>query len=111
MHKAYEEAPGSDDVRRNLLFGYIKYANFLESEGRLDEAISYLAMAHEMDADNDAAANDLAKLYCDKAISLSSEGNHGMAMENLNNASGIALGSSKKVRKNISNYLFNIFIT
>ena len=107
LHKAYEEIPGSEDVKNNLLYGYIKYANFLDNKGDQDEAINYLSMAYEMDESNDIVANDLAVLYCDKGVRLSSEGDHVTAMENLNNAAGIAVRSSRKVRKNVSNYLFN----
>jgi len=107
LHRAFEEVPSNEDIKRNLLYGYVKYAEFLENKGDPDNAINYMDMAYEMGRSEDLIANNLAILYCDRGAKLSSGGDYVTAMDDLNNASEIALGASPKVRKNIANHLFN----
>lgn|GEM_PF-1018835 len=106
LHKACEELPDNEDVKKNLLYGYARYADVLEREGKLDQAIEYLEMALEMGKADQVVANNLAILYCQKGVQLSNAKKYSIAMDYLNRAEEAAM-VSKKIRRNVANYLFN----
>lgn len=106
LHKAYEELPTSEKIRENLIYGYIKYAGFHVRKKELDHAIVLLSMAHEMDESNVTVIHNLARVYCGRAVQLSKGRKFASAIECLQKATDLAV-KSKKVRKSISNYLFN----
>lgn len=106
FHKAYEGSPESEKMRENLVYGYIKYADFLDDDGKLEKAINYLSMAYEMAPSNIPVINNLAWLYSKKAVKEAGNGEYGLAMDYLKRSTGLAMGHGK-VRRNVSNYLFN----
>jgi tetratricopeptide (TPR) repeat protein len=106
LHKAYEELPESEDIKNNLLYGYARYADALEEKGDIDQAIEYLEMAHEMGESDQVVVNNLAIFYCKKGVQLAETKKYNLAMEYLNKAEESAM-VSKKIRKNVANYLFN----
>jgi len=106
LHKAYEEAPESKGVRKNLINGYMLHAKDLDGKGQLDKAINNLEIAYEMDPDNVDLKHYLAYLYSRKAAEESSRGAYDRTSQCLQKATDMAKGS-KKTRRNISTYLFN----
>lgn len=106
LHKAYEEAPESERIRKELLAGYVRYARHLNKEGELNEAIDYMDMAYEMDPESELVIHDLAYYYAKKAVKEAEVGSPVMAIVALQKVTDIAV-KSKKARRSIANYLYN----
>lgn len=109
LHKAYDALPESDNIRNNLMHGYLRYALTLDKEEKTDSALDLLSTAYDIDNKNLDVIRNLAYLYCQQAISYSRSFKGAQAMDHFHKGIDIAM-RSKRARKSISNYLFNMAV-
>ncbi len=106
LYKAYQESNGSEKVKKELIYGYIRYIKFLDKKGKISQAIDCALKACEFDSADKTLRHKLAYLYAKKAVIESKEGRAESASVFIQKSIDAAV-FSKKVRKNISIFLFN----
>jgi len=106
LNEAYERSPASGEIKKELLYGYLMYARHLDGEGKLDRAIDRLLAGRAVDGSDPLITHDLAHLYGKKAVLESENKEFIPAFKHLQKAMDLAM-ASKKIRKSISNYMFN----
>ena len=109
LNRAYLEAPNSDNIIRNVSYGYMKYARVLNNEEKPEQAAKLLEKAYRMDYGNLDIAQNLAYLYCKMGVEESNSQRMYKAVEYFQKAIDLAM-KSNTTRANISNALYNMAI-
>jgi tetratricopeptide (TPR) repeat protein len=109
LRKAYEEAPADKRIADYLIYGYLTYSNALDEEGKIDLALRLAHEAYGVGSKEIAVIEQLAYLYCRKAMQESTARRFPQAAECLEK--GIDFASVfNSASKHISNYLFNMSV-
>lgn len=106
LRKAYEELPGDEGIKKNLIYGYLNCAEGLENKGGIDQAIRFLDEAYDIGKENVDVAQRLAYLYCKRAVRASKVKRIDEAADDFQKGVNAAR-AFQRTRKSISVYLFN----
>lgn len=105
FERANEESPGNRDIEDYLIWAYAKYASFLESEKKYNDAIIYLTKSYGIRQD---AANrqNLSIMHANRALEYARDDNWSACLQDLASARMIAEDSNNASR-NLGITLFN----
>ncbi|MEI8175510.1 MAG: hypothetical protein WCG78_01435 [Candidatus Omnitrophota bacterium] len=107
LRKAYEVQPGDIAIQKNLLDGYIAYADALDKKDDLDGALKVIAAASSIDPKDPDVVREAAYLSCQKGALLSGRKRLGESMEYYRKGVDLAL-SADEARKDIAGYLYTL---
>ncbi|MFH1791674.1 MAG: tetratricopeptide repeat protein [Candidatus Omnitrophota bacterium] len=107
--KAYAESPQNLDIRDNLVYAYLKAAAAADYDGRTGDAVALAKEAYGAAPDDSGAIFNLAYYYCKQGIDESENGRFDDALQSLSEGVNMAM-KSKRARKSVSNYLYNMSV-
>lgn len=103
--RALEASPESEDIRRNLVYAYSKYAMKLMEEDKYSAGIGYLTKAHDV-LQNAYTRQNLALAYANKSIMEAARSDLAAAKMDIDRAHEV-IGDSVSGNRNLSVTLFN----